>query len=156
MPSSRRRTEPDGGFLVSAVRADARVRAVTRIRLGYADTDPAGLIYYGSWFAWMERLSTEWMFAEGFRYDRMLAEHGASQVTRSTQCEYLLPTAVYDEIDIELRVPRVGVRSYDFGYTMVRSADGDVVARSTLSLVTVDAHGRPTTLPATLRAVLEG
>jgi acyl-CoA thioester hydrolase len=156
VPSSRRRTGADGGFLVSAVRADARVRAVTRIRLSYADTDPAGLIYYGSWFAWMERLSTEWMFAQGFRYDRMAAEHGAAQVTRSTQCEYLRPTAVYDEIDIELRVPRVGVRSYDFGFTMVRCAEGNVVARSTLSLVTVDARGRPIQLPQTLRAALEG
>jgi acyl-CoA thioester hydrolase len=141
---------------MNSVRPDARVLSVTRMRLSYADTDPAGLVYYATWFAWMERVSTEWMFTRGFRYDRMAAEHGAAQVTRSTHCEYLRPTAVYDEIDIELRVPRVGVRSYDFGFTMVRCAEGDLVARSTLSLVTVDARGRPTPLPQTLRAALEG
>jgi acyl-CoA thioester hydrolase len=141
---------------MSPVRPDARVLSVTRMRLSYADTDPAGLVYYATWFGWMERVSTEWMFAQGFRYDRMAAEHGVAQVTRSTQCEYLRPTAVYDEIDIELRVPRVGVSSYDFGFMMVRCGEGDLVARSTLSLVTVDVRGCPIPLPQTLRATLEG
>jgi len=137
------------------VSAENQPLSITRIRLSYADTDPSGLIFYAAWFSWMERISTEWLCSQGFRFDRMIVEYGATQVARSTQCEYLNPTAAYDEIDIELRVPRIGVRSYDFGFTMVRRADREVAARSTLSLVIVDAGGRPTQLPAQLRAALE-
>jgi acyl-CoA thioester hydrolase len=134
----------------------APVVAARRVRLTYADTDAAGILYYAAWFPWMERVNVEWAYGHGFRIDRMMSELGASPVTRSTTCEYVATATVYDEIDVEMRVDHVGDRSYRYGYTMTRVGDGVVVARSSLTLVCVGADGRPTAIPAALRSVLLG
>ena len=129
--------------------------ATRRIRLTYADTDAAAILYYAAWFPWMERLSVEWAYGNGFRFDRMLDAHGAAPVARATACEYLAKTRVYDEIDLDMRVAHIGTRSYRLGFTMTRVPDGVVVARSALTLVCVDADGRATPIPGALRSVLQ-
>jgi YbgC/YbaW family acyl-CoA thioester hydrolase len=129
--------------------------ASRRIRLTYADTDAAAILYYAAWFPWMERVSVEWAFERGLRYDRMLAEHGAAPVARATSCEYLAKTRVYDEIDLDMRVEHVGTTSYRLGFTMTRVPDRVVVARSALTLVCLDRDGHATPVPAGLRSVLQ-
>lgn len=129
------------------------VLAERTIRLTYADTDAAAILYYAAWFPWMERMSVEWAFDAGFRFDQMLATHGAAPVTRATECEYLGRAVVYDLIHITMSVAAIGTTSYRLGYTMTR-ADGLVVARSSLTLVFVDASGTPVPVPAGLREPL--
>lgn len=129
--------------------------AVRRIRLTYADTDAATILYFGAWFPWMERLSVEWAYDQGFRFDQMLDAHGASPVTRATSCEYLAAATVYDEIDIVMSVDEIGASSYRLGFAMTLTATGVLVARAALTLVFVDASGRATAVPAAYRAVLE-
>jgi acyl-CoA thioester hydrolase len=129
--------------------------ATRRIRLTYADTDAAAILYFAAWFPFMERISVEWAYSKGFRYDRILTEHGAAPVARATSCEYLAKTQVYDEIDIDMRVDHVGARSYRLAFTMTRVADRVTVARSLLTLVCIDDTGRSAGIPAALREVLE-
>ena len=129
--------------------------ATRRIRLTYADTDAAAILYFAAWFPFMERVSVEWAYGRGFRYDRILDELGAAPVARATSCEYLAKTQVYDEIDIDMRVAHVGTRSYRLAFTMTRVADEVVVARSELALVCIDGAGRSTPIPAALRSVLQ-
>jgi YbgC/YbaW family acyl-CoA thioester hydrolase len=133
---------------------EGTLSARRRIRLSYADTDAAGIIYFAAWFPWMERLSTEWFHDNGFRFDQMLARFGATMVSRATSCEYLVPVGVYDEVDIEMRVARVGESSCQLAFAMTRVADARAVGRSTLTLVAVDASGRATSVPDALRDLL--
>ena len=125
-----------------------------RVRLTYADTDPAGILYFAAWFPWMERMTVEWAYGHGFRYDRMLAEHGAAPVATATSCEYTAPARVYDEIEIAMRVAHIGTSSYRMGFEMTRVADALLVARATLSLVCVAGDGRPTPIPDAYRKIL--
>jgi YbgC/YbaW family acyl-CoA thioester hydrolase len=132
------------------------VAARHRVRLSYGDTDAAGIIYFAAWFPWMERLSTGWFYDNGFRFDRMLDQLGATMVSRATSCEYLVPVGAYDEVDIEMRVARVGERSCELAFAMTRVTDARPVGRSTLTLVAIDASGRPTPVPEPLRELLGG
>jgi acyl-CoA thioester hydrolase len=141
---------------LTGVRSPDGTAATRRIRLGYADTDAAGIIYYGAWFPWMERLSTEWFHDHGFRFDQMVPRFGVTIVTRATTCEYLVPVGAYDEVDLAMRVARVGERSFDLAFAMTRVDDGRVVGRSTLTLVAVDASGAATRVPDALRELLGG
>jgi YbgC/YbaW family acyl-CoA thioester hydrolase len=131
-----------------------RVVARREVLLTYADTDAAGILYYAAWFPWMERMGVEWLYDNGFRYDTMLAEHGAAAVTRATTCEYLSQVTIYERVEIRMFVDTVGQRSYRLGFTMIRDHDQTVVARSTMSLVTIDGEGKPAQIPATLEALL--
>lgn len=135
--------------------AERTPAATRRIRLTYADTDAAGILYFAAWFPWMERLSVEWVYAQGFRFDQMHERFGAAPVARATSCEYTAPTRVYDEIEMSMSVGHIGTSSYRLEFTMTRIPDPVVVARSTLTLVCVDADGRPRALPDVYRSMLQ-
>lgn len=129
---------------------------VAKVRLSYADCDPAGIVYYGSWFHFMERALSEWFLGQGFRFDTMVETVGGAPVTRSTWCDYLAPARVYDLLRIEMRVEGVGDSSYRVSFEMTREGDDVVVARSGIGCVFLDVAGAPAPLPASFRAALEG
>lgn len=122
------------------------------LRLSYADCDPAGIVYYATWFPWMEKAHTEYWLLRGLRFDELLSTYGAVPVTRHTECEYLAMARLFDEIRCEMRLAYVGRTSYRMAFTFLREAE--VVARSSLTLVCVDAAGRPVPLPDVLNNVL--
>lgn len=127
-----------------------------RLRLSYADCDPAGIVYYATWFPWMEKAHTEYCLLRGLRFDTLLASYGAVPVTRHTECEYLVTTRLFDEIRCGMRPDHVGRTSYRMAFTFVREDDHAVVARSSLTLVCVTAQGTPAPIPGALRAILNG
>lgn len=122
-----------------------------RFRLGYADTDPAGILYYAAWLPWMERAQSEWLFLNGWRQDTLLERFGFWTVTRKVECEYLLPVGLYDEIDLSLHIGEIGTTSFRFEHRMTRVSDGVLVARANVLNVVVGADTRPLSIPAVLR-----
>ncbi|WP_427006160.1 acyl-CoA thioesterase [Pseudarthrobacter sp. H2] len=120
-------------------------------RLSYADTDPAGILYYATWFPRMEALQTEWLFLHGFRQDTLLERFGWWTVSRATRCDYLEAARLFDEITIELRVGEIGTSSVRFDFEMWRCADDTLVATASNWLVTVSPDQRPIRIPEILR-----
>lgn len=135
--------------------ASARPLHSLTLRLSYADTDPAGILYYAAWFPWMERVQTEWFFLNGLRQDQLSERHGFWSVTCHTECDYLVPVGLFEEIRVELRLGRVGGRSFDMTYQMVRTSDGAVVARALITVVTVTPEGGATPIPELLKQHLD-
>lgn len=120
-------------------------------RLSYADTDPAGILYYAAWFPWMERMQSEWFWMNGLRQDQLCEAHGFWSVTGHTECDYLVPVGLFDQIRIELRVGRIGTTSFDMVHHMVRTSDEVLVARALIRVVTVTPEGGSTSIPEILR-----
>lgn len=125
-------------------------------RLSYADTDPAGILYYAAWFPRMEALQTEWLFLNGFRQDTLLERFGWWTVSRATHCDYLAAARLFEEITIELRIGEIGTSSVRFDFEMWRREDDVQVARASNWLVTVAPDQRPIRIPEPLRQCLEG
>lgn len=124
-------------------------------RLSYNDTDPAGILYYASWFPKMEALLSDFLYRNGYRQDHSLAVRGWTTVTRATECEYLAAAYLFDEIRLELAVGRIGASSFQFEYRMVRTEDDVLVSRAKTTIVIVDAEQRAVRIPADFRAQLE-
>lgn len=124
-------------------------------RLSYADTDPAGILYYGAWFPWMERMQSEWFYLNGLRQDRLAEEHGFWSVTCRTECEYLVPVGLFDEIRAELRLGRIGTRSFDMQHDLRRTSDDVLVGRGLIRIVTVTPEGDSTPIPLLLKEHLD-
>jgi acyl-CoA thioester hydrolase len=120
-------------------------------RLSYADTDPAGILYYATWFPRMEALQTEWLFLNNLRQDTLLERFGCWTVSRATRCDYLEAARLFDEITIELRVGEVGTSSVRFDFEMWRYSDETLVATASNWLVTVSPEQRPIRIPKILR-----
>jgi len=128
--------------------------ASTRIRLTYADCDPAGIVYFASWFPWMERLLSGWLFDQGLRSDQLMENHGFATITRQAECEYLHPAALFDEIRMDMVSARIGRTSVHWGFTMRRERDGVEVGRGKITWVTIDGQGLPLRVPEQIRAAV--
>ena len=127
-----------------------------RMRLSYADCDPAGILYYATWFPWMERVQSEWFFLSGLRQDTLRDRFGFWTVTRHAECEYLHQVRMFDTIDIELRFGGFSRTSLTFE-THMRWLEGDVLAaRGAITVVCVDSDSTPIPVPDQIRAALPG
>ncbi|MCT1476947.1 thioesterase family protein [Microbacterium sp. p3-SID336] len=124
-------------------------------RLSYADTDPAGILYYAAWFPKMEALQSEFLFLQGLRQDTLIERFGWWTVSRATTCEYLAAARLFDEVRIDLRMGRIGASSFRFAFRMTRLDDDALVARAENTVVTVSPTQEPVRIPADLRAHLE-
>lgn len=125
------------------------------VRLSYADTDPAGILYYAAWFPIVERLQSEFMFLQGLRQDTLKDTHGWWTVSRATQCEYLAAALLFDEIRVDLRIGDIGRSSFKFHHEMVRTSDNVVVARSWIHVVAVSPEQKSVSIPEGLRERLD-
>lgn len=125
------------------------------IRLSYGDTDPAGILYYASWFPKMEALQSDFMYQQNLRQDTLKDDLGWWMVTRATECEYLAAASLYDEIRIELRVGSIGTSSFTFAFEMWRVTDDVLVARASITIVAVSPDQRTVRMPGSLRETLE-
>lgn len=124
-------------------------------RLSYADTDPAGILYYAAWFPRMEGVQTEWLLLQGLRQDTLLERFGWWTVSRAAECEYLLAARLFDEIRMEMRMGRVGVSSFRFEFEMWRLEDEARVGRGSNTVVTVSPDQHTIRVPELLRGYLD-
>jgi YbgC/YbaW family acyl-CoA thioester hydrolase len=122
-------------------------------RLTYADCDPAGIIFYASYYRWMEHLHTEWWFLQGVRMDQILAERGVVMYTRHSSGNYRFPPTLFDLLEGRIALGRIGRTSFrlDFSFTLPNAV---VAATGEMVIVTADADRRPVPVPDWARELL--
>lgn len=125
------------------------------MRLTYADCDPAGIIYFASWFPWMERIQSEWLYLNDLRQDTLLERFGFKTITRAADCEYLAQATLFDQIRLSHGITRVGTSSIRSETHMIRQSDQVMVARGSISLVILDGENTPIPVPEPLRSLVQ-
>lgn len=125
-------------------------------RLSYGDCDPAGIVYFASYYPWFERVFNEWCYLNDFATDRMRELWGAAHVSRASNCEYLIPGRLYDPLTCRMRLGHVGTTSYSMRFEVVHRQDGRTFATGAMSFVFVDEQfpPRPVPVPDGLRKEL--
>ncbi len=95
-------------------------------RVEWGDCDPAGIIFYPTYFRWMD--AATWAFLESAGYDaaRMRAEHLAMPLV-SAACDFLFPAQHGDRCEVRSRIARFGGKSFVVEHEIVRG-DGTVLA----------------------------
>ena len=110
---------PSGSFESIAARFACQVH--------WGDCDPAGIIFYPTYFKWMD--SATWAFFAQVGYDakRMKAEHLAMPLV-AAQSEFLFPAEQGDRCEVVSRIVRFGGKSFAVAHEVVRS-DGTMLAK---------------------------
>ena len=116
-------------------------------RLSYADCDPAGIVYFAAYYPWFERVFNEWTFLNGFPPGRMRELWGATHVSRSSGCEYLVPGRLFDPFTCRMTLRGVGRTSFAMGFAMVHRENGQTYATGQMSFVFVDEQFPPRAVP---------
>lgn len=127
-------------------------------RIGMAEVDAAGLIYFAAPMPWAERLFSDWLADLGYT-TRALFQSGAAYPVVDAHVEYLAPLALDDVVRLELSAQRIGTKSFVLRTQAVRTRDAAVCVRVELVHVYVTGLGgdlQSATLPGWLTACLRG
>lgn len=102
------------------------VVAVFRVQLQWGECDPAGIIFYPTYFRWFDAATWN-MFAEaGYHARRMRAEHLAMPLVAAS-CEFRHPAEQQDRAEVRSRILRWGGKSFVVAHAVVRE-DGTLLA----------------------------
>lgn len=127
---------------------------VSEIRVRYAETDQMGVVYHANYLVWCEIGRTDFIRRCGMSYADMERAGTKLAVTEATL--RLHASARYDdEVRVTTRVAALRSRAVEFAYDIARADDGTRIATATTTLISLAPDGRPTTLPADIRALLE-
>lgn len=124
------------------------VEHVERLRVAWVDTDAGGRIHFSNAFRWAELAETSLLRRLG------LLERWGDYPRKHAEAEFHKVLVFEDEIDVMLRVDRVGRTSITYAWTIAK--DGDVYIDGQHTVVNVDRSGRPEPLSDAARAALSG
>ncbi|MES2936219.1 MAG: acyl-CoA thioesterase [Pseudomonadota bacterium] len=105
-----------------------------RRTLAWGDCDPAGIIYYPTYYRWMDAASWNLVAAAGYDAARMRAEQFTLPLVDSG-CAFLSSPTWGDECEVLSEVSRWGRSSFTVSHQIVMAADGRVLARGSESRV---------------------
>jgi acyl-CoA thioester hydrolase len=138
----------------SIVRADAQPLALHRhaLRVYFEDTDAGGIVYYANYLKFAERARTEMMRDFGATHAAMIEATGATFAVRHCEIDYLKPARLDDLLEIETAVTDIGAATLDARQRVLRG--GEELVRIQVRLASMNAEGRATRIPATVREAL--
>ncbi len=122
-----------------------------RTRVGFSDTDAQGVVYYGRYNPYFDFARVEYLRSVG-----LLRDDGPGEfVMRANDVEYFAPARFDDELEIRVRVSRIGTTSitYEFAADL---ADGTLAVTAHQTLVYIDRRTRkPIPIPDGYRDKLD-
>lgn len=118
-----------------------------RFRVAWVDTDAGGRIHFTAAFRWAEATET------GLFRKRGVTEGGAYP-RRHVEADFRRVLRFEDEVDVRLRVERVGTTSITFGWHVLH--DGELAIEGRHTVVHIGADGRPEPLDDETRSFLTG
>ena len=121
-----------------------------RTRVGFSDTDAQGIVYYGRYLPYFDLARVEYHRNLGLL--GMEVGPGVEFVMRALNVEYHAPAVFDDEIEVYVRVARIGNTSATYEFAAYRARDDALMVNATQTLVLVDLDQRkPCPIPDTFR-----
>jgi 4-hydroxybenzoyl-CoA thioesterase len=97
-----------------------------RVQVGWGDCDPAGIVFYPRFYAWMDTVSHVLAREMGIARESMIPP-GPEMLgfpVVGTQAHYLSPARMDDVLEVRTWVSRVGRSSLSLRHEIVRIDDG--------------------------------
>jgi acyl-CoA thioester hydrolase len=114
-------------------------RFAYRTRVGFDETDAQGIVYYGRYMPYFDRARVEYLR----HLDLLKARPAEPQfVMRAQHVEYHAPARFDDELEVFVRVRRVGRTSVTWTFQAHNVASGQHLVSADQTLVQVDADAR--------------
>lgn len=108
-------------------------------RVGFSDTDAQGIVYYGRYLPFFDGARVEYHRHLGLL---RLEPREHEFVMRACTIDYLAPARFDDELEIFVRVSRIGRTSATYEFAASRVPDDVLMVTATQTLVLVDVKRR--------------
>jgi acyl-CoA thioester hydrolase len=119
----------------------------TSLRVRYAETDQMGVVYHSNYIVWFEVGRVEMLRELGFHYREMEKQDGTHIAVVEARCRFKAPALYDDLITIRTRLLNVRESLLHFGYEVVRSRDGALLAEGETVHLVVDDEFKRIRLP---------
>lgn len=119
----------------------------TRLRVRYAETDQAGVVYHSNYLVWFEVGRVELCRDYGFNYRDMEKEADAYLPVTDVRVKYRVPAKYDDEIVIRSRVIEIRSRAIKFAYEVRRVGDETLLAEGETHHIVMNGEGRAKAFP---------
>jgi acyl-CoA thioester hydrolase len=113
----------------------------TRTRVGFSDTDAQGIVYYGRYLPYLDLARVEYHRKLGL-LGMEVGEPGVEFVMRALTIEYHAPAVFDDELELFIRVARIGRTSATYECAAYRVRDDLLLVTATQTPVLVDLDER--------------
>lgn len=129
--------------------------------LTWGDCDPAGIIYYPTYYRWMDAATWALVAQAGYPATRIRAENYTLPLVDS-QCGFIASPTFGDECEVVSHISKWGRSSFTVSHEIVMAADGKLLARGSESRVWCRYSAGPGSalkseaIPAEVRAALGG
>ena len=120
------------------------IEGIFPVQLHWGDCDPAGIIFYPTYFRWFDAATWALFASVGYPAKRMRAEYLAMPLV-AADCEFKAPAGQQDRAEVRSRIVRWGGKSFVVRHEVVRD-DGTLLARGSETRVWgryVDGPGSP-------------
>jgi acyl-CoA thioester hydrolase len=125
----------------------------TQLRVRYADTDAAGVVYYANYLTYFEVARVDLLRSLGTPINAV-QERGVVLPVVEARCKYRRPARLDDLLDVFVFPAGLGKARFGFTYE-VRRGDEVLATGMTRHAVVDRSSGRPLALPGWLRALFE-
>jgi len=106
-------------------------------------------VYYANYLKFIERGRSEWVREMGIDQVAMKRDAGVVFAVRRVEADYLQPAKFDDQLDVSTTISTVSAARIVLDQTVLR--DDAALFTAQVTLVALDAQGRPTRLPAEFR-----
>jgi acyl-CoA thioester hydrolase len=119
-----------------------------QLRVYYEDTDAAGIVYYATYFRFIERGRTELLRSLGHDQN-ILMKDGIAFAVRSASAEFLKPARLDDLLTVETAIESLGRAQVTFAQRVLR--DKELLLDAKIRVACIDpARGKPIPMPRAL------
>lgn len=120
------------------------IRGCFACEVQWGDCDPAGIIFYPTYFRWFDAATWGFFASVGYTAARMRAEARALPLV-SAESQFMHPALQADRCEVRSRIARFGGKSFTVLHEVVRT-DGTMLARGVETRVWgrhIDGQGSP-------------
>ncbi|HTU27600.1 MAG TPA: thioesterase family protein [Pirellulales bacterium] len=123
----------------------------------FRETDAAGIAHFSNFFAWMEAAEHELLRSVGLSVVTTDATGTITWPRVAARCDYQGPVRFEETVDIEVRVPRTGLKSvtYDFQFSGPRGAVATGEITAVCCRIAADGSFRSILIPDDMRRGIE-
>jgi acyl-CoA thioester hydrolase len=109
-----------------------------RTRVGFSDPDAQSVVYYGRYNPFFDVARTEYLRS----LDLLHRDVGGEFVMRANDVEYFAPARFDDELEIQIRVSRIGRTSMTFEFAALKLPERTLLATAHQTVVYIDRETR--------------
>lgn len=124
-------------------------------RVQFSETDQAGIVHFSNFFKWMEEVEHAYFRSIGLSVSMQHDDIHVGWPRVSVSCDFFGPVRFEDEVELRLRVTRVGEKSFSYEVEFWVASMRIALGKSTSVCCAVEPAGmRSIPIPASIRGKL--